>query len=103
VSPSLLMLIFPAAVAPIDFDLRSYAGTGACLRRGSNDIIVCARRSEADRQRLPAKEDRYPDELALPKAELGVGGGKTLGLRSEQADVGGFSSRRALVTLKVPL
>jgi hypothetical protein len=98
-----MLLVFPAAVAPIDFDLRSYARTGGCVRGGSTDIIVCAQQSEADRQRLPVTNDRYPDALILPKAEVGIGGGKTLGLRSEQVDIGGAPSRRAMVTLKIPL
>jgi hypothetical protein len=63
------------------------------------DITVCARTDEPYRlKKLPAGVER---EKAPPKTEVALLGGKAA-VETEQADVGGFPSNRAMVRFKVP-
>ncbi|WP_394664410.1 hypothetical protein [uncultured Sphingomonas sp.] len=65
-----------------------------------DDVVVCGRSSDADRI------DTIPDysrPFTLPKARTDIPGVGTLSAEVEQAGVGGFSSNRAMIRLKIPL
>ncbi|MBB4154114.1 hypothetical protein GGQ80_002024 [Sphingomonas jinjuensis] len=72
----------------------------ACISSADpGDITVCARTDEPYRlKKLPVG---FEKEKTLPKAEIGIPGGK-LAVETEQADIGGTPSRRAMVRFKVP-
>jgi hypothetical protein len=42
-----------------------------------------------------------PEQAALPNAEVNVAEGVSVGAETEEADVGGFVSNRAMLRLKV--
>ena len=66
-----------------------------------SDVTVCARRHAADRYRLRALPATTTG-TALPKAEVRVFGNAKLTGEAEAGSVGGFTSNRAMVRLKVP-
>ena len=72
----------------------------AAQRSETDEVVVCANRSGESPYRL--SEVPEPAEGgALPKAEVKVAEGVSAGAETEKADVGGFSSNRAMVRLKV--
>lgn len=104
----LSMLILMAEPAPPDplpphNFLKQAAPRRPCGQPAANgDIVVCAR-EEADEQyrlRPLADADRY-DQKPL-RAETRVFGGGKLAAHTEGANVGGFTSNRAMVTLSFP-
>ncbi len=62
-----------------------------------DDVIVCGRRSESNRYRIPPPT---PYQSGLPKAEVKLGNGTSLSADTEQVDVGGWPSNRAMIRLK---
>jgi hypothetical protein len=70
-----------------------------CETQASTDdnIIVCARRGEPSRYRIPLLT---PYQSGLPKAEFQLGNGTSLSADTEQVDVGGWPSNRAMIRLK---
>ncbi|WP_336868243.1 hypothetical protein [Sphingomonas sanguinis] len=65
-----------------------------------DDVVVCGRSSDADR--IGTIPD-YSRPFTLPKARTDIPGVGTLSAETEQAGVGGFSSNRAMIRLKIPL
>jgi len=63
-----------------------------------DEVVVCARTGENPYRlkQLPA-----PPPRELPKAEVQVAEGVQAGVETEQADVGGHPSNRAMLRLKV--
>ena len=61
------------------------------------DIVVCGRRDDSKRYRLPPPT---PYQSALPKAELKLGNGTSLSAETERVDIGGTPSNRAMIRLK---
>ena len=63
-----------------------------------DEVVVCARTGESPYriQQPPA-----PAPRALPKAEVQVAEGVEAGVETDQADVGGHPSNRAMLRLKV--
>ena len=66
----------------------------------TGDVVVCARSPDAFRLKpLPPR----PDEPAIPKAEIGLGGTR-LAAEAEQATLaGGQQSQRLMLRWKIPL
>ena len=64
----------------------------------SDEVVVCANRNGQSPYRL--QEPPVPEKGA-PKAELSVAEGVSIAGDTEQADVGGFPSNRAMIRLKV--
>jgi hypothetical protein len=64
----------------------------------NDEIVVCANPNGVSPYRLnpPAPRPR-----ALPKAEVQVAKGVNVGAETESADVGGFTSNRAMLRLKI--
>lgn len=86
---------------PIDFDLAKVdTSEAACAGGGGGAIVVCGRR----RIRPPDRVTRYPEVAveALPKAETRLFGQVRGKVGMEGANVGGFTSNRAMVTVAVP-
>jgi hypothetical protein len=73
----------------------------AAQRSGADgEVIICANRNGESPYRLT----EVPEPVeggALPKAEVKVAEGVSVGAETEKADVGGFDSNRAMVRLKV--
>ena len=72
-----------------------------CRAQKSSDdeILVCARR---DGELSPYRISRQPSRQSdVPKAELQIAGGVAASAEAESADVGGFTSNRAMVRLKI--
>jgi hypothetical protein len=67
----------------------------------SGDVVVCGRRDQEE-FRLRPLPDRYEAAEGLPRAATKLGPG-TISAETEQVDVGGFPSRRAMVRFKMPL
>lgn len=98
----------PLAVEASAFDLSQLPGDGRvdlravkprCPVGHPGEIVVCAPDLEKDRLRpLP---DAYVTAGALPRAEVGLGGGASLGANLQDARVGGFPSNRVMVTAKL--
>lgn len=67
-------------------------------QRGSGEVVVCANRTGESPYRLkqPVRQSK-----ALPKAQLQIGEGTSVAAETEEADVGGFKSNRAMVRLKI--
>ncbi|MCW6534312.1 hypothetical protein [Sphingomonas lycopersici] len=95
----LLLLALQAVAGPVLAEARPRLAERTCPPAREGEVTVCGRREEPFRlKRLPA---RY-DESALPKAETTVLGNARLGVETDQGSVGGVSSNRAMVRLKVP-
>jgi hypothetical protein len=67
-------------------------------QRSRGEVVVCANRNGESPYRLkqPVQQSR-----ALPKADLQIGEGASVAAETEEADVGGFKSNRAMVRLKI--
>ena len=85
---------------PIDFDLAEVVRRPKrCGDASSREIVVCARRRDADRLKpIPgaAELDRPED------AEIDLPGGMKGGAVAESASVGGFPSNRFMVRIRTP-
>lgn len=70
-----------------------------CVPWGSADeVVVCASRSG----KSPYELNEVPETAeGMPKAELNVAPGVTLTGETEAADVGGMTSNRGMIRLKV--
>lgn len=72
----------------------------AAQRSETDEVVVCGNRNGESPYRL--KEPVAPEEgQALPKAEVKLADGVTVGAGTEQADVGGFPSNRIMLGLKI--
>lgn len=65
-----------------------------------DDVVVCGRSYDADR--ISTIPD-YSRPFTLPRASTDIPGVGTVSAEMEQAGVGGFSSNRAMIRLKIPL
>ena len=72
----------------------------AAQRPETDEVVVCAHRNGESPYRLTDVPAPAEGE-ALPKAEVQVAEGVSVGAEMEKADVGGFDSNRAMVRLKV--
>lgn len=82
------------------FDLARLPAEQRCDAQSPADILVCASRSLADRQRLSTlPDDQFAERPA--RAEVSVGSG-TLGATVEQHTLPGAVSNRVMVKLKLP-
>jgi len=85
------------------FDLRNVAkGKAACSSEGDEsrgDIVVCANRGNHENTRIFESHD---EEEGPPQAEFGLFGNVRAKIHTERANVGGFTSNRAMVTVTVP-
>lgn len=72
---------------------------GSLPTASGDDIVVCGRGQE--QYRLRALPPRVAGPL-LPRAETGLIGKSKIGVEAEDAGVGGFTSHRAMVKLKIP-
>ena len=102
VERELLLLIAMAQAAPsaptgrIDLALTRPCATQDA---SNDDVIVCGpRRDASTRYRIPPPT---PYESALPKAELQLGKNTTLSAETEQVDILGAKSNRAMIRLKI--
>lgn len=91
-----------AAVAgpPASYDLANAPKPRPCERTAGDDIVVCGGKG-GDQYRLKPLT-RQLERPMLPKAEVGVLGKGKLSAETESAGVGGFTSKRAMVRLKIP-
>ena len=66
--------------------------------KAGEEVVVCANRSGESPYRLkqPAQKERGP-----AKAQVQIGEGVAIAGETEQADVGGFTSNRAMLRLKI--
>ena len=107
----LLIALQVAALTPIRPDFKPddepalttrspLARGSACVRSGpSDEIVVCGRRDPDKFRAKPLPPDYQEGPL---RAETSLGGNVKGSVDVEQADVGGFPSNRAKVTIKVP-
>ena len=95
----LLIVMAQAASSPppqkIDLTIPGPCDTQAST---DEDVIVCGRRrDDSSRYRIPPPT---PNQSVLPKAELRLGNGTSLSADTEQVDIGGTPSNRAMIRLK---
>ncbi|WP_395623327.1 hypothetical protein [Sphingomonas daechungensis] len=64
------------------------------------EVVVCANRNGESPYRLRQPRGKVA-ETDLPKAEVQVANGVAIAGETEQADVGGFPSNRAMIKLKI--
>lgn len=67
-------------------------------RAAGDEVIVCAQRNGDSPYRL---NQPPPAPRELPKAKVQIAQGVEASAEAEQADVGGFQSRRAMIRLKI--
>ena len=100
-SLSLLFAVIAQAVAsvpPEKIDLTIRQPCKAQVTSG-DEIVVCARRNDGI---SPYRINQpLPRQSNVPKAELQLADGLSASAEAENADVGGFSSNRAMVRLKI--
>ena len=72
-----------------------------CESATEGEIVVCAKVDHPTNQRLNQKPEVVEVE-GLPRAEVKVGNAK-VGLNAEQGNVGGFTSNRLMLGIKIPL
>jgi hypothetical protein len=65
----------------------------------AGEIVVCANRNGKSPYRL--QETAPAEQAALPKAQANVAEGVSVAAETEEANVGGFVSNRAMIRLKV--
>lgn len=75
--------------------------TDACDRRAGNDeVVVCGSKDASQQYRIkPGDDPRFVEKPVRAQVELGSG---TAGLAGQAASVGGFPSKRVMLTLKFP-
>ena len=96
----LLLTVLQAVAGPVLEEARPRPAPQACQPARDGEVTVCGQREEPFRlKRLP---ERYEESL-IPKAETTVFGKAKLGVETEQGSVGGVSTNRAMVKLKIPL
>lgn len=96
----LAIALLQAVAGPVLPVTRRPAVSPCPLAASTEDIVVCARPSDA--YRLKALSPRA-DEPAIPKAEIGFAGGR-LAAEAEQATLaGGQQSQRLMLRWKLPL
>lgn len=66
----------------------------------SGEVVVCANRNGESPYRLKQPVQQKATTV-LPKAELRVADGVAVSGETEEADVGGFPSNRAMIKLKI--
>jgi hypothetical protein len=69
------------------------------VSRADDQVVVCGNRNGESPYRL--KQPAQKPRKALPDAQLQIGEGVAIAAETEQADVGGFTSNRAMVRLKI--
>lgn len=68
-------------------------------QRESDEVVVCGSRDGASPYRL--KIPMQQSEQALPSARFQISEGVGAAVETEEADVGGFKSNRAMVRVKI--
>lgn len=98
---ALMVALQSGAVAgPVLPKPRPPATARRCPDRGEgDDVVVCARPSDA--YRIPTIPD-YSSPMTLPAARTDIAGVGTVSAETEQGNVGGFVSNRAMIRLKIP-
>ena len=71
-----------------------------CPAGKPGEIVVCA--TDQDEFRYKREFDVAPLP-GIPEAKLDVGDGKTVSIETEQAGVGGFTSNRVMLRLRIGL
>jgi hypothetical protein len=109
------LLAVQTAAAPVsreivllDFDLGrvparavSVEELNRCRPARGDEIVVCGRALPDSRYRLQELGHAFDDRP--PRAERGLGGGRTIGAYAESADLpGGLTSNRIMITFKLP-
>ena len=89
----------PPAIAPPHNYLNPPVD-GCDSRKSSDEVVVCGSKDADARYRLkPIENAQYEDKPVRAETKLGAG---TLGVAGGQTSVGGFPSKRVMVTLKFP-
>ena len=98
-----LFLDAAAVSSSISFDLGDVVPhKTTCSSQGGEakgDIIVCAKPGDPDKDRISGP---YAEKEGPPQAEFGLFGRARAKIHAEQANVGGFTTNRAMVTVTVP-
>jgi len=92
-----LMLAQVASASPpdrIDITIRQ-----PCRPDQTGEVVVCANRNGESPYRL--KQPAQQAKEGLPRAEKQIAEGVSVSGETEQADVGGFPSNRAMIRLKI--
>ncbi|MCW3798793.1 hypothetical protein OMW55_13340 [Sphingomonas sp. BN140010] len=97
----LVLLAVQAATAtpPQTIDLLARPAP-SCAAARTDDVVVCGRR-DPDRYRIPPEYRTTEQKEGLGRAEARIGNA-AVGAATEQADVGGFTSNRIMIRLKIP-
>ena len=70
-----------------------------CRAESAGEVVVCANRNGESPYRL--KQPPQQAKEGLPKAEKQIAEGVSVSGETQQADVGGFPSNRAMIRLKI--
>jgi len=74
---------------------------GCDSRAPADEIVVCGSKDSDQQFRLrPPEEHRYDDKPI--RAEMKLFGDSSLGAHADEAGVGGFTSKRAMITFTLP-
>lgn len=68
-------------------------------RADADEIVVCANRDGQSPYRIKQAERR--SDPGMPKAQVKIAQGVNAAAETEQADVGGFPSNRAMIRIKI--
>lgn len=99
-TPAFLLMVQAVTGSPPErIDLIAPVASTSCKSdTGGDEVVVCGGRDNPYRLRpLPP----VSATASLPKAEMKIGNAKAA-VETEQAGVGGFTSNRAMVRLKLP-
>lgn len=96
---SLLLTQVVTAYSPEKIDL-TISQPCRADQQTSGEVVVCVNRNGESPYRLKQSVRRKP-ETTPPKAELQIVDGVAVAGETEQADVGGFPSNRAMIKLKI--
>ena len=89
----------PGEPIRLDFDLGKYSPSASCESQGPFDVTVCGRR-HADRNRAyPLTGDFDAKPLV---AEMGFGRNMKAAVEAEDVKLGGATSHRMMLRLKLP-
>lgn len=72
-----------------------------CESVTNDEIVVCKKLDHPTNQRL-SSEAQFSDIEGSTRAEVKIGSAKA-GIRAEQGSVGGFTSNRLMMGIKIPL